>query len=57
MQETLRVWTESLESFLLEVMLKKRRGTRATLVRKILYGLSKIFRVAIKSRRFLHDLL
>jgi tetraacyldisaccharide 4'-kinase len=55
MRETLRVWTETLETFLLEVILEERRGTRATLVRTILYGLSKIFQVAIKVRRSLYN--
>src|SRR2546421_4728162 len=55
MRETLRVWTETLETFLLEVILEERRGTRAALVRVLLYGCSKIFQVAIKIRRFLYN--
>src|SRR5436305_1008609 len=55
MRETLRVWTETLETFLLEVILEERRGTRAALVRALLYGCSKIFQVAIKTRRFLYN--
>jgi hypothetical protein len=55
MRETLRVWTETLETFLLEVILEERQGTPAALVRTILHGLSKIFRVAIQIRRFLRD--
>jgi tetraacyldisaccharide 4'-kinase len=55
MRETFRAWTENLETFLLEVILEERRGTRASLVRGLLYGCSKIFQVAIKLRRFLYN--
>ena len=55
MRERIRAWTESLETFLLEVILEERRGTRAGLVRAILYVLSKLFQVAIKLRRFLYN--
>src|SRR6187402_401068 len=55
MRETFRAWTENLETFLLEVILEERRGTRATLVRALLYGCSKLFQVAIKIRRFLYN--
>src|SRR5438477_2005302 len=55
MRETFRVWTESLETFLLEVILEERPGKRATLVRAFLYALSKIFQVAIKIRRLLYN--
>src|SRR5580765_617725 len=55
MRERFRVWTENLETFLLEVILEQRRGTRATLVRTLLYGCSKLFQVAIKVRRFLYN--
>ena len=55
MREKFRVWTESLETFLLEVIFEERRGTRAALVRAMLYGCSKLFQVAIKTRRFLYN--
>jgi tetraacyldisaccharide 4'-kinase len=55
MRDRLRAWTENLETFLLEVILEERRGTRATLVRGILFGCSKVFEVAIKLRRFLYN--
>ncbi|HWH70228.1 MAG TPA: tetraacyldisaccharide 4'-kinase, partial [Candidatus Sulfotelmatobacter sp.] len=55
MRERLRAWTEGLETFLLEVILEERRGTRATLVRAFLFSCSKIFQVAIKTRRFLYN--
>jgi tetraacyldisaccharide 4'-kinase len=55
MRERIRAWTESVETFLLEVILEERRGTRAGLVRTALYALSKLFQVAIKVRRFLYN--
>ena len=55
MREKFRVWTENLETFLLEVILEERRGTGATLVRALAYGCSKLFQVAIQARRFLYN--
>jgi tetraacyldisaccharide 4'-kinase len=55
MREKLRAWTEDLETFLLEVILEERAGKRATLVRAILYGCSRVFQAAIKIRRFLYN--
>src|ERR1700693_759694 len=55
MRETFRLWTENLETFLLEVILKERGGAGPTLVRALLYGWSQIFQVAIKIRRFLYN--
>ena len=55
MREQLRVWTENLETFLLEVILEGRPGARASIVRTLLFGCSKVFQVAIKFRRFLYN--
>src|ERR1700720_4058646 len=55
MRETFRVWTETLETFVLEVILEERPGKRATILRTVLYGCSKIFQVIIKIRRFLYN--
>src|SRR2546421_3633030 len=55
MRETLRTWTENVETFFLEVILEKRRDKRAAIVRTLLYGLSKVFQLAIKFRRFLYN--
>jgi tetraacyldisaccharide 4'-kinase len=55
MREQLRVWAESLETFFLEVIFEQRRGTRATLVRGVLFSFSLLFQVAIKIRRFLYN--
>src|SRR6266702_3246472 len=55
MREKFRVWTENLETFLLEVILEERRGTKEELVRGFAYGCSKVFQAAIKARRFLYN--
>src|SRR5215831_14935827 len=55
MRERLRAWSESIETFVLEVILEERRGTLAGFVRAFLYGCSKIFQVAVKARHFLYD--
>src|SRR5258707_12531367 len=54
-REKLRAWGETAEAFFVEVILEERRGTRATLMRALLYGLSGLFGVAIKLRRFLYN--
>jgi tetraacyldisaccharide 4'-kinase len=55
MREKWRVWTETVETFVLEVIFEERRGTGATLMRAFLYACSKLFQVAIKIRRFLYN--
>jgi tetraacyldisaccharide 4'-kinase len=55
MREKFRVWTETIETFVLEVIFDERRGTSATIVRALLYGCSKLFTVAVKARRFLYN--
>src|SRR6266436_4301188 len=55
MREKFRVWTENIETFLLEVILEERRGTGEELVRAVAYGCSKLFQAAIKARRFLYN--
>ena len=54
MRQSFRAWAENLETFFLEVILEQRRGARAAVVRGILLTLSKVFQVAIKTRRFLY---
>lgn len=56
MRERLRAYTENLETFLLEVILEERRGTRAAIVRAVLYAFSKVFHLAILLRRSLYNL-
>ena len=55
MRDKLRAWTEATETFVLEVILGERKGKRASALRGTLFGLSKVFAVAIKLRRFLYD--
>lgn len=56
MRETFRAWVETLETFILEVIFEERQGTRATIVRGLLFGGSKVFGVAVKLRRFLYNM-
>ncbi|MSU61045.1 MAG: tetraacyldisaccharide 4'-kinase [Pedosphaera sp.] len=55
MRETLRAWTETIETFVLEVIFEQRRDKRAAVARATLFCLSKIFTVAVKFRRFLYN--
>jgi tetraacyldisaccharide 4'-kinase len=55
MRETIRAWTEHLETFVLEVIFEQRRGKRAALARSALYALSRLFQVAVKARLFLYS--
>ena len=55
MREKFRAWIENGETFLLEVILEERKGLRESIVRSLLYGLSKVFQVAVKTRRFLYN--
>lgn len=55
MRETLRTWVETFETFILEVILEDRPGKRAAVARWVLHGLSFIFALAVKLRRFLYE--
>src|SRR4051812_30742490 len=55
MRETLRVWTESVETFVLDVIIGERKGKAAAVVRFLLLLLSQVFHVAVKVRRFLYN--
>jgi tetraacyldisaccharide 4'-kinase len=55
MSEPLRRWTETAETFFLEVIFEQRRGRLASTVRGLLHGLSHAYRLAIKVRRVLYD--
>src|SRR5438309_2103914 len=55
MRERLRAWTETAETFVLEVILEERPGKRAAIVRGVLWAFSKLFKVAVKARRFLYN--
>lgn len=55
MRETIRSWTEAVETFVLEVITEQRRDKKAAVTRAGLYGLSKVFQLAVKARRFLYN--
>lgn len=55
MREQLRIWTEAVETFVLEVITGERRDKKAAVMRFLLFLLSKVFYVAVKVRRFLYD--
>ncbi len=55
MRESWRAWTEELETFVLEVIFEQRRGKRAAVVRSLLFAFSKLFEVAVRTRRFLYN--
>ena len=55
MRERFRAWIEAAETFVLEVIFEQRRDKRAAIMRAVLFALSKIFQVAVKTRRFLYN--
>src|SRR5215213_200925 len=56
MRETFRIWTENVETFFIEVVLEERKGAGPTIVRAILFVLSKVWlMLAVKLRRFLYN--
>src|SRR5688572_1548262 len=55
MREQIRIWTENVETFVLEVITEQRRDKKAAVVRFCLFLLSKVFAVAVKVRRFLYN--
>lgn len=55
MRENIRAWTESFETFVLEVIFEQRQGKRAAMMRGGLFALSKLFAVAVKARRVLYN--
>ena len=55
MRESLRAWQEQFETFALEVIFGERRGKKAALLRGVLFGLSKVFLMIVKGRRWLYE--
>lgn len=51
MREQIRVRTEAVETFVLEVITGQRHDKKAAVVRRYLFLLSKVFHMAIKVRR------
>jgi tetraacyldisaccharide 4'-kinase len=55
MRQTFREWAEALETFVLEVIFEERRDWKANLMRGFLFGGSKLFQAAVKTRRWLYN--
>jgi tetraacyldisaccharide 4'-kinase len=55
MRASFRAWTETVETFVLEVIFEQRTGKRAALMRGALFAFSQLFAVAVKARRVLYD--
>jgi len=56
MREQIRIWTETVETAVLEIISGQRRDKLAAVARFCLFLLSKVYTAAIKVRRFLYDL-
>jgi len=50
----MRRWIEGLETFAIDVILERRAGKRAGLLRGVLAGLSKIYRAIVQARLALY---
>lgn len=55
MRERLRIWTETVETVVLEIISGQRRGKRAAAARFCLFLLSKLYALAVKVRRILYN--
>src|SRR3954471_9974482 len=55
MREQIRIWTETVETVVLEIISGQRRGKRASTARFCLLVLSKVYTFAVKMRRFLYN--
>jgi tetraacyldisaccharide 4'-kinase len=55
MRDTIRAWTEAVETFVLQVILEERRDKAAGTARFLLLLLSKVFLLAVKLRRALYN--
>src|SRR5687768_5693367 len=55
MREQIRIWTETVETVVLEIISGQRRGKRAAIARFCLFLLSKVYAAAVKVRRFLYN--
>jgi len=55
MRDSLRAWQEQFETFALEVIFGERRGKKAALLRGVLFGLSRVFLIIVKGRRWLYE--
>jgi tetraacyldisaccharide 4'-kinase len=55
MREQIRIWTETVETVVLEIISGQRRGKKAAIARFCLFLLSKVYALAVKVRRILYN--
>jgi tetraacyldisaccharide 4'-kinase len=55
MREQIRIWTETVETVVLEIISGQRRGKRVAVARFCLFILSKVYGLAVKVRRVLYN--
>jgi len=55
MREQIRIWTETVETVVLEIISGQRRGKRAAIARFCLFLLSKVYALAVRVRRVLYN--
>src|SRR3954466_2756924 len=55
MREQIRIWTETVETVVLEIISGQRRSKRAALARFALFLLSKVYGLAVRVRRVLYN--
>src|SRR5215210_405484 len=55
MREQIRIWTETVEILVLELISGQRRGKRAALARFCLFLFSKVYALAVRVRRILYN--
>ncbi len=55
MREQIRIWTETVETVVLEIISGQRRGKRAAVARFCLFLLSKVYALAVRVRRILYN--
>jgi hypothetical protein len=55
MRDTLHVWLEGTETYVLEVILEQRQGKIAEFVRGFVNVLSRVYGIVVKARRFLYN--
>src|SRR3954467_14673963 len=55
MREQIRIWTETVETVVLEIISGQRRDKRAAVARFCLFLLSKVYALAVRARRLLYN--
>jgi tetraacyldisaccharide 4'-kinase len=55
MREMFQAWMERTETYVLDVIIGERHGKGPTVLRGVLFALSRLFEVGVKCRRFLYN--